>query len=46
MLPLPTIQLDKQIALPDTDHMIRVSAAQYFWFAYPANLAGEGTRAI
>ncbi len=38
--------LDRQVILPDRDRMIRVSAAQYFWFSYPTNMAEQGTRAI
>jgi len=34
------------MAWPDRDRMIRVSAAQYFWFSYPTTVAEQGTRAI
>jgi hypothetical protein len=43
---VPAILLDKQFAVPDREPMIRATAAQYFWFTYPTNLAEQGTRAI
>ena len=42
----PSIPLDKKTLRPDRDRMIRVSAAQYFWFSYPTSVAEQGTRAI
>ena len=42
----PSIPLDKKIARPDRDRMIRVFAAQYFWFSYPTTAAEQGMRAI
>jgi len=44
--PPQSIRLDRQIALADREGMIRVSAAQYFWFSYAINPAEQGTRAI
>jgi hypothetical protein len=38
--------LDNATPDPDIDRMIRVPAAQYFWFSYSTILAEGGTRAI
>jgi hypothetical protein len=42
----PSIPLDKQKARSDRNCMIRVSAAEHFWFSYPTDVAEQGMGAI
>jgi hypothetical protein len=42
----PHSRLTRKSHCPKETRMIRVSAAQYFWFGYATSPAEEGTRAI